>query len=63
VIVAAAPSCDQRWMDYAAWPTARSLLMTCSTQSPVICVVAALIELKVLIVAIEITSAASWASS
>jgi hypothetical protein len=50
-------------MDYAAWPTARSLLMTCSTQSPVICVVAALIELKVLIVAIEITSAASWASS
>jgi hypothetical protein len=49
-------------MDYAALP-AGSLLIACSIHSPVICLVVALIRFQVLIVAIEITSAASWASS
>jgi hypothetical protein len=53
---------QSRRMDHAAW-RAGSLLMNCSTHSPVICLVAALIRFQVLIVAIEITSAASWASS
>lgn len=47
---------------HAAW-LAGSLLITCSTHSPVIWRVAALIRFQVLIVAIESTSAASWASS
>jgi hypothetical protein len=53
---------SRRSMDYAAWP-AGSLRIICSTHSPVICLVAALIRFQVLIVAIEMTSAASWVSS
>ena len=40
----------------------RSLSITCSTQSPLICLVVALTRFQALIVAIEITSAASWGS-
>ena len=54
------PSRGQRWLGYAA-SLAGSRVIICSTASLVICRVAALSRFQVLIVAIDSTSAASWA--